>query len=319
MARISIGIDVGGTTTKGALVTGEGEILERFEQPTESSSGTKGIIRVAEHLVSRGAESGTQPEAIGIGAAGLIDRSSGSVIQSPNLVYDDPKIVDAVASHLSLPVIVDNDANAAAWGERLFGAAKGLDHLALLTIGTGIGSGFVVDGRLLRGAHGAAAEFGHTVIDPSGPECPCGLRGCLEQYASGTAIARAARNEIAKGEASMLVKMAGSAQNITARHVALAAGLHDDLSATVLRKAGRSLGLGMSNVVNTFEPQAIVLGGGIIKAGEPYLGPARDELARALAAQRRRPVRLDVTALGDDAGILGAAALAFDELLGGGS
>ncbi|MEA2433060.1 MAG: glucokinase [Actinomycetota bacterium] len=315
MAGIAIGIDVGGTNTKGALVSSDGSVVERFEQPTDPSSGTKGIIRVAEHLVARGNELGSPAEAIGIGAAGLIDRSNGSVIQSPNLAYDDPKIADAVRSHLDLPVLVDNDANAAAWGERLFGAARGLDHLALITIGTGIGSGFVVDGRLLRGAHGAAAEFGHTVIDPSGPECPCGLRGCLEQFASGTAIARMARNEIAKGEASMLVKMAGAAQNITARHVALAAGLQDELAANVLRKAGRSLGLGMSNVVNVFEPQAIVLGGGIIKAGEPYLGPARDELARALAAQRRRPVRLDVTALGQDAGILGAAALAFDELL----
>jgi glucokinase len=319
MTSVAIGIDIGGTNTKGALVSSDGTIVERFEQPTEQSSGTKGIIRVAEHLAARGKELGSEAEAVGIGAAGFIDRSTGTVIQSPNLVYDDPKIAEAVASHLDLPVLVDNDANAAAWGERLFGTAKGLDHLALLTIGTGIGSGFVVNGSLLRGAHGAAAEFGHTVIDPSGPECPCGLRGCLEQYASGTAIARAARNEIAKGEGSMLVKMAGSAQNITARHVALAAGLHDDLSMNVLRKAGRSLGIGMSNVVNIFEPQAIVLGGGVVKAGEPYLGPARDELARATAAQRRRPVRLDVTALAEDAGILGAAALAFDELLGGDS
>ena len=316
MSGIAIGIDVGGTNTKGALVASDGAIVERFEQPTERQSGTKGIIQVAEHLIARGEELDAKPQAIGVGAAGFIDRFSGAITRSPNLEYDDPKVGEALQGRVGLPVVVDNDANAAVWGERRFGAAQGLKHVAWLAIGTGVGSGFIVDEVLLRGTRGAAAEFGHVVIDPSGPECPCGLRGCLEQFASGTAIARAAKLAVERGDDTMLVKMAGSVDGITARHVSLAAGLQDEVSTIVLRKAGRALGIGMSNVVNVFDPQAIVLGGSVVKAGEPYLGPARDELARALAAQKRRPVQLNVTSLGDDAGIIGAASLAFDELLG---
>lgn len=314
MDDVVIGIDVGGTATKGALVRPSGELVERIELATEEQAATKSILAVAEALVERAAARGWVPRAVGIGAAGFIDHPSGSVTFSPNLVYDDRHVGTAVGLRLGLPATVDNDANAAVWGEVAFGAARGATNVALLTLGTGLGSGFVVDGRILRGQTGAASELGHMVIDPAGPPCPCGLRGCLEQYASGSAIARMARAAAADDPDTLMISLAGSVDRIEGFHVAAAASQHDEAASRVLRAAGRSLALGLSNVVNLFDPEIIVLGGSVVEAGEPYLGVARDELARMTTAQRRRPVRVDLAALGNDAGIVGAAALALHEL-----
>lgn len=308
-----IGIDAGGTTTKGALVDLRGVILERVEIATDPEAATKTILGVVDRLLDAATASGRAVTAVGVGAAGFVDHASGEVTFSPNSNYGDPHIRAAVETRSSLPVAVDNDANAAVWGERAFGAARGCDHVAMLVIGTGIGSGFVLDGKMLRGWTGAGAEFGHVVIDPAGPKCSCGLRGCLEQLASGDAIGRMGREAAADDPGTLMIELAGSVARITGEHVATAAARHDDAAVRVLRRAGRALAIGMSNVVNVFDPQLIVLGGGAVDAGEPFLGVARDELARMTTAQRRRPVRVDLTALGNDAGILGAAALAMDD------
>ncbi|MFP5352507.1 MAG: ROK family protein [Actinomycetota bacterium] len=314
MSEIAIGIDVGGTGTKGALVRSTGEVLERIERPTEPQAATKSVIAVAEALAGRAAELDEVPRAVGVGAAGFVEHSTGSVTFSPNLIYDDRHLATAVGIRLGLPVTVENDANAAAWGETMFGAAQGCDHVVVVTLGTGIGSGFVIDGRLLRGKTGAGAELGHMVIDPAGPPCPCGLRGCFEQLASGSAITRMARSAAQNDPDSLMIELAGAADQIDGTHVAAAAAQHDETAMRVLRSAGRSLAIGLSNVVNLFDPEVIVLGGGAVEAGEPYLGVARDELAKMTTAQRRRPVRVDLAALGNDAGIVGAAALALMEL-----
>ena len=314
-ARAALGVDVGGTATKAALVDRNGAVLLRLERPTEHNAGTKGIIAVVEELVRRAGDLGLTVEAIGIGAAGFIDADSGSVTFAPNIVYDDPQIGEAVRSRLGVPVVVDNDANAAVWGERSFGAARGSDHVAYATVGTGIGSGFVVQGRLLRGFSGAGAELGHTIVDPAGPRCGCGLRGCLEQFASGLAIARMAREALAAApDRSIRAFSAPRDAAVTAEDVARAAHQYDESARRILATAGRYLGIGLSNIANLFDPEVIVLSGSVIKAGEPYLGPARDELYRLTAAQRRRPMRLDVTSLAGDAGIVGAAALAWEEV-----
>ena len=305
-----IGVDVGGTGTKAGIVDAEGAIHVRSERPTDKTAGTKGIIAIVEDLLSRSVGS-SDIKAVGVGAAGFIDAASGSVTFSPNLVYDDPHIADALSTRVQLPVSVDNDANAAVWGERSFGQGRGLANVAMLTLGTGIGSGFVVDGKLLRGVTGAAAEFGHTVIDPKGPLCGCGLRGCLEQVASGNAIARMAREALDVGGESILAARTPR-EALSAKEVARAATEGDEVACDVLRRAGRALGIGLSNVANVFDPQAIILGGGVVRAGECFLGAARDELFRMTVAQRRRPMRLEITALGSDAGLLGAAALAWD-------
>ncbi len=311
-SRAAIGVDVGGTKTKGAIVSSSGEVLARVERLTDSRAATKGILAVVDDLLARASRSAVDVVGVGVGAAGFIDRATGSVTFSPNVTYDDAHLAEAVRVRSGLPVAVDNDANAAAWGERAFGAARGADNIAYLTVGTGIGSGFIVDGRLLRGLTGAGAELGHTVIDPDGPPCGCGLRGCLEQFASGQAIARMAR-EAVKGERnSPMITFAGTVEMITTADVARAAHGYDEIARAVLQRAGKALGIGLSNVANLFDPEVILLGGSVIMAGEPFLGPARDQLFEMTAAQRRRPMRLGVTSLKGDAGIVGAAALAFD-------
>jgi glucokinase len=310
--RIAIGIDIGGTGTKGGLVADDGEVVVRAERPTDEGAGTKSILNVVEDLLQKATAEGIEPVATGVGAAGFIDFATGTVTFSPNLTYDDPHVAQALRSRFNMECVVDNDANAAAWGERAFGVAKGLDDVAVLTLGTGLGSGFIAGGRMVRGSTGAGAEFGHTVIDPKGPPCPCGLRGCLEQFASGHAIARMATEALADDPQSSIRAIAGSRSQITGEDVARAARELDETARAVLRRAGEALGIGLSNVANVFDPEAIVLCGSVVAAGEAYLGPARDTLARMTAAQRRRPMRLDVTALGHDAGIIGGAALAFD-------
>lgn len=306
--RGALGIDVGGTTTKAGIVTETGEIVARVSRSSETSAATKGALGVADELLEQTGD--VDVVAIGVGAAGFVEGSS--ITFSPNLTYDDPNLGAALEARTSLPVVVDNDANAAAWGERTFGSARGTQHVAMVTIGTGIGSGFVVDGKLLRGAGGAAAELGHTIVDPSGPQCSCGLKGCLEQFASGLAIARWAREAVAADPQTSILSFAGSIDEITAEHVARSAREYDETARAVLRRAGRALGVGLSNVANIFDPEVIVLAGSVTLAGEPFLGPARDELARMTAAQRRRPMRLVLSTLGGDAGILGAAALALE-------
>lgn len=305
--RFAIGIDIGGTTTKAGVVTSEGEVLTRIERPTDPSAATKGAIALVDELLERSTET---IAGLGVAAAGFITGSR--VTFSPNLVFDDPQLGSAFEARSGLPVTVDNDANAAVWGEYRFGAARGIDNVAMVTIGTGIGSGFIVEGRLLRGASGAAGEIGHIVIDPAGPPCGCGLRGCLEQFASGQAVTTWARVAAEADPSTSIVSFAGSIDAITAEHVGRAAREYDETARAVLRRAGRTLGIGLSNIVNIFDPDVIVLGGSVTKAGEAFLGPARDELARMTAAQRRRPMRLDLSALQADAGILGAAALALD-------
>ena len=313
MARTAIGLDVGGTSTKGALVDDSGTVILRVERRTDPTAGTKGSLEIADEVIARSADLGESPEAVGVGAAGFIDSSTGSVTFAPNLTYDDPHIAEAIRVRTGLPVVVDNDANVAAWGERAFGVARGFDNVVLLTLGTGVGSGFIVSGRLLRGATGAGAEFGHVVVDPDGPECPCGLRGCIEQLASGGAIGRAARRAAEEHPTTTMISFAGSPDAITAEHVAKAAREYDEVALELMRNAGRSLGIGLSNLANLFDPETIVLGGSVAKAGEAFLGVARDTLVAMTAAQKRRPMRLDITGLKHDAGIVGAAALAFDE------
>ena len=309
----AIGVDIGGTLTRGAIVDRAANVVVRVEIPTDPSAGTKCIVSVIEDLLAR--DDVPRASAIGIGAAGFIDAATGTVTFSPNLSYDDPHVAEAVAQRAGgLPIVVDNDANVAALGERMFGTARGSDYVAYLTIGTGIGGGFIDRGRLVRGFTGAGAEIGHIIVDPAGPECPCGLRGCLEQLASGTAIARMAKEAVADDPNSSILAFAGSIDAITGKHVSRAARELDETAREVLRRAGRALGIGLSNVVNIFDPEVIVLGGSAVRAGEPFLGPARDQLFQMTRAQRRRPQRIDITALEGDAGLLGAAALAFEAL-----
>ena len=309
----AIGVDVGGTGTKAGIVTRTGDVLLHEEQPTDINAGTKGILFVVDELLRRAGDVDAEVTAVGVGAAGFIDATAGAVTFAPNMIYDDPQIAAALYSRTGLPVVIDNDANAAAWGERTFGTARGSNHLVLVTVGTGIGGGIIEGGRLVRGYTGAGAELGHVVVERDGAQCGCGLRGCIEQYASGQAIARMAREAVHDDPGSTILAFADTPESITARDVARAARQLDQTARAVMRTAGTYLGICMSNIANLFDPETIVLAGNVIRAGEPFLGPARDTLVAMTNSQRRRPVRLDATIMGPRAGMIGAAALAFDE------
>lgn len=298
LLEAAIGIDVGGTGTKAGIVARSGEVLLHEELPTDSNAATKGALHIMDELLRRAGEVGAEVTVVGVGAAGFINSAAGAVTFAPNVVYDDPQIAAALYARTGLPVVVDNDANVAAWGERVYGVARGSDHLVLVTVGTGIGGGIIEGGRLVRGYTGAGAELGHVVVERDGAQCNCGLRGCIEQYASGQAIARMAREAVLDDPASTIMSFASSVDSITAYDVARAARQLDPTAREVMRNAGIYLGICLSNIANLFDPETIVLAGGVIRAGEPFLGPARDTLVAMTNSQRRRPVRLDATTLG---------------------
>lgn len=306
----ALGIDIGGTNCKGALVTADGTLTLRSEIPTRDGDGTGTVVELAEKLLAEANYQGAQVVAIGVGAAGFVDSRDGSISFSPNVIYGDPQITRVVSERFSLSTTVANDANAAAWGEREVGSAAGFDHVALVTLGTGVGGGFIVGGKLLTGATGAGAEFGHTVLDPEGPACPCGLSGCVEQFVSGSAIARMGTEALSRWPDSSIKDFA-MGEPVTALHVARAAREWDEAAREVLARSGRYLGIALSNIVNLFEPEVIVIGGSVAEAGEPFLGSARDRLNTMLDQQNRRPVHLERARLGNDAGIVGAALLAL--------
>jgi glucokinase len=308
--RSAIGLDVGGTKVAGLLVDEAGEILGRrsAETPADDAEATmKTLFQVAEELRSSG-----QPVAIGIGAAGMVDFAAGTMRWAPNLAWSELPIRDRVSEHIGLPCVVDNDANAAAWGEHRFGSSRGYRHVLMVTVGTGIGGGIVADGALYRGAHGFGAEIGHVIVEPGGPECGCGNRGCWEQVASGHALDRLGRLAVETRPDSMIATLAGN-DDITGRHVADAAMQGDPTAMRILEQVGRRLGEGIAGLVNILDPEAVVVGGGVAEVGDLLLAPARSAFLVAVEAPDHRPeVPLLPAALGNDAGAVGAAALALE-------
>lgn len=311
-ARASIGIDIGGTNLRFALLDEHGAIRLRERRQTDIDLGGESLL---DRLVSgiaalrSGAESlGLEPRAVGMGIPGLI-AGSGTVLASPNLrPIEGLNLKERVSRATGLPVTTVNDANAAAYGEKIYGAGKPFASLLLLTLGTGVGSGLVLNGELWSGIDGVAAEYGHATVEPDGLPCPCGNRGCLEQYASATALAAAAVRALEKGEGGALAALPRA--SITAETIASAARQGDPLALALFEGAGRYLGIAAATVVNLLNLEAIVLAGGMAASFDLLVEPIRREiLARAFAIPARR-VRIVRGELGDDAGILGAAALA---------
>jgi glucokinase len=221
---------------------------------------------------------------------------------------------DILAERSGLPAWLDHDCRAAALAEQRWGAGRGCADMVYVTASTGIGGGILLGGRLWRGAAESAGEIGHCVIDQNGPLCGCGRRGCVEAFASGTAIARRAREALAAGRASSVLELAGGDPSaVTAREVALAAAAGDPLGVELLAEAGRALGIGFAILANVLNPPLIVVGGSLVKAGALLLGPARDALAQWSVPGAAEATRLEPAQLGDDVGILGAALLALEE------
>ncbi len=312
MTELTLGVDVGGTKIAGGVVDEHGVILHRTRRETDSDDADaimSSIIDITRELA------GTQPvAAVGVGSAGFVDAQRASVLFAPNLAWRDMPVRERVMAATGLPTVVENDANAAAWGEFRFGAAADLDHMVCVTIGTGVGGGIVLGGRLYRGAHGIGAEIGHMQLVPGGHLCGCGLHGCLEQYASGTALVREAVDlaERRPDDAKELLALAGGVRSgITGPMVTAAARAGDRAAIAAFDLVGRWLGEGLGTLTALLDPEVFVVGGGASEAGDLLLGPAEERLSEKITGKGHRPepvVRL--ATLGNDAGLVGAADLA---------
>ncbi len=315
MSRKVIGIDLGGTKLLGGVVDEQLEVHDRVHRLVEGLSEpalVEAIVESATELL----EHHPDVRAIGFGIPCLIDQHDGHAVMCVNLPLTDIPFRDVMSERLGLPVYIDNDANVATLVEARFGAARGASDVVGLTIGTGIGGGLILNGQLYRGHAGSGAELGHMVIDEHGPRCQgaCPNHGCLESVASGNAIGREGKIAAEEDSDSDLARAAAAGQEITGELVTQLALGGDEVSRMVLGHIGRQLGIGFSNFVNIFNPEVIVVGGGAMAAGDLLLDPAREEMrARALRPNREQ-VRVVPARFGPEAGMLGAAVLALDEL-----
>lgn len=303
----AVGVDIGGTKLLAGLVGPEGAVLARRRLRTPPEGGAAVAAAVVEVVRALWQEAGSGPLPVGVGAAGLIDLD-GTVRYSPNIPgWDGTPLRAELTAALGVDVYVDNDANVAAWGEFRAGAGRHEGSLLMLTVGTGIGGGLVQRGALLRGREGLAAEFGHMIVHEGGPTCACGNHGCLEALAGGRAIARVAREGLARGEESALATLAA----LSGKDVTRAAEGGDAFAHRVLEECGFWLGVGIASLVNALDPALVVVGGGAMQAGELLLAPARAAYAARVLGDAHRTAPLVVPAtLGDDAGMVGAALLA---------
>lgn len=308
---LTVGVDIGGTKVAAGVVDENGTVLAQVRRRTPSHDPEHLVDIVAE--IVRPLVSDHPVAAVGVGAAGYVNADRTTVLFAPNLAWRDAPLRDAIAARVELPVVVENDANAAAWGEYRFGAGAGADDVVLLTIGTGIGAGLVLDGRLYRGRFGIAGEPGHVRVVPGGRLCGCGNQGCWEQYCSGSALVRAAR-EIATErphDGARLLQLAGEVEAIDGPVVMRAAQEGDPAAIDCFDEIGRWLGQGLADLAAVLDPGRFVLGGGVADAGELLVRPARETFAAVLTGRGHRPVAEIVPArLGVDAGLIGAADLA---------
>ena len=311
---LTIGIDVGGTKVAGGVVDEHGVVLasNRRDTPAADPAGTRDtIVDVAAELAQLYPDAG----AIGIGAAAWIDAAGATVLFAPNLAWRDEPLREYVAKAVGLPTVLENDANVAAWAEFRFGAARHADDsMVMITVGTGIGGGIVQNGVLWRGANGIAGELGHIQSVPDGHPCGCGRLGCLEQYASGKALVRFARAGARQepDRARLLLESAGGdPADITGRHVTESAHRGDGVARDAFAQVGYWLGVAMADLAQIFDPQVLVIGGGVIEAGELLMGPTERTYRDQLAQRGRFPVaELRPAETGNTAGVVGAADLA---------
>ncbi|WP_130865041.1 ROK family glucokinase [Acidipropionibacterium timonense] len=310
---LSIGVDIGGTKVAAGVVDEHGAILRRLQLPTPSTSPEAvedAIVRSVEEL-----SEGLPIVSVGIGAAGWVDTEQALVRFSPHLAWRNEPLRDRLSSRITVPVLVDNDANAAAWAEYRFGAGRGSRVMTCITLGTGIGGALVINGRMFRGRYGMAGEFGHMTVVPGGHWCPCGNRGCWEQYASGNSLVRDAKALLAEGsaEARGLLDYVpdGDPDHLVGPDVSRAAVHGDRTAIELIADVGTWLGRGMANLAAALDPDLFVIGGGVSAAGDLLLEPARAAYARTLTGRGFRPVAdIERARFGNDAGLIGAADLA---------
>lgn len=315
-----IGIDLGGTKISTALVDAAGQIIAHDYRETQADKGQAVVIDrmidAARQVMEQADVSKEQVSAVGVGAPGPLDIRAGVVVAPPNLPgWRDVPLKELLEERLGIETFLENDANAAALAEHRFGAGRGSEHVIYVTVSTGVGGGLILDGKLYHGTEGAAGEVGHITVLPNGPLCGCGNRGCLEALASGAAIAKRAREVVARGLETRMNDLSGDdPARITAKLVAQAAEQGDFEAQKILSEAMTYLGIGMASLVNLFNPQIIVIGGGLSNLGERLLEPVRRGIVRHAFVASARTARVVLAELGDKAGVLGAAAVALTQL-----
>jgi glucokinase len=308
---LTVGIDIGGTNIRASVVDGAGEVLDTVQAPTPHSEQAleDGLERAVRELCARNTIG-----AVGLAVAGFVDETRTSVRFAPHLPWEDSPVARRLSDRLGLPVILEHDANAAMWAEYRFGAAAGAHNGVLVAIGTGIGAALLVGGQLYRGSFGVAPELGHLQVVPHGRACPCGKRGCWERYCSGTALVDTALEMLATDPARSTVLARESYRDpgsLTGRRVAGAAQDGDPVAQLVMAEFARWLGLGLAFVSDIFDPDLIVIAGGVSSSAGLFLDEAREHYAAAITGGRHRPMaRIRAAQLGEGAGMIGAAELA---------
>jgi glucokinase len=308
-----IGVDLGGTKLLAGVVDADLNVHHRVFRHAREGKGPDQLLDALVAAVEEAREAaGGEVRAVGFGVPSLVDPATGVANTTVHLPLRDVPLKDVMAERLGIPVAVDNDANAAMVAEHRHGAAIGATCAALLTLGTGIGGGIVVDGRVVRGAHGGAGEWGHMVIAADGPLCTCGNRGCLEMLVSGTALGRAAHEAAVTLPDSGFGRALAAGRSITGMLATELAHDGDPIARDVVAGMGHYLGVGIGNVVNILNPEVVLVGGGVIAAGDLLLAPARQVVAERALAPSRDQVRIVPTRFGDASGMIGAAVLAMD-------
>jgi len=309
---LTVGIDVGGTKIAGGVVDDTGTVLLTGRRDSPATD-TDAIEEAIEDLVGEFRDE-HDIEAVGVGAAGFVDVGRSTVLFAPNLAWRDEHLKRDLELRLNLPVVIENDANAAAWGEFTFGAGADVDDFVLVTVGTGVGGGIVLNGELHRGAFGVAAEIGHIRVVPGGLVCGCGNRGCWEQYASGTALVREVCEQVGRGSLiarSLLDRAGGDVLAIDGPLISEAARDGDAFAIEQLESLGRWLGEGIATLTAVLDPAVVVIGGGVSAAGGLLLEPARSSFRTHLTGRNYRPeLQIRAAELGNTAGMIGAADLA---------
>lgn len=314
-----VGIDIGGTKVSGGVLDDDGRILVRTRRDTPDRSNAPRIVEdtiveVFEELLALADEAGVEPPAtVGVGAAGFVAADRATVVFAPHLSWRNEPLRESLGKRIDLPIVIENDANSALWAEYRFGAARGVTHAVMITLGTGIGGAVLVGGHLVRGRYGIAGEFGHMQVVPGGQRCECGNRGCWEQYSSGNALVREARGLAMANSpmaADLIAHVGGDVEDLTGPRITDAAKEGDATAIELLAEIGHWLGVGIADLAAALDPEVFIVGGGVSAAEDLLLGPARDTFSRQLAGRGYRPAARIVTArFGPDAGLIGAATL----------
>jgi glucokinase len=308
-----IGIDLGGTKISGAFSDINGNVLSKHTIPTNASEGDMAVLNrilsVIDEVIKLSGKSIDEVKAIGIGSPGPLDSKEGRIIETPNLPFEDFNLVKPVTSKYNVPVFLENDANAATIGEHIFGAGKGTENMVYITVSTGIGGGAIINGKIYRGSTANALEIGHTTLLIDGPRCNCGNYGCAEALASGTAIGRQAREAVQQGKKTSLSEY----ETVTSYEVFKEAEKGDAVASEILNYSLNYLGVCVANVVNAFDPEMVVIGGGVSKGGEIVFDIVKDVVKKRALNPMRDLCKIVPAGLGTDAGVIGAVALAITE------